>query len=252
MTLTATPRTTPTSPPVVGRVAILGLSPIGGEIADQLQSRGFLTHSVGDLSGPGTRDCDAVILLVAAGQEAAAAALCASLAAKPAFSVIAVYAGPGPGFAIDALDAGADDCLCAPVNPREVVARVRSALRRRALRDRRGRLERVDQFVIDHVRMRVQVGGDTALSLTPAQFRLLSALARRRGAVVERETLVAEVLGEHSESYDRAIDVQICRLRKRLARAGLDNLIAAIPGVGYRLATGPADLCVERMGGAVQ
>ncbi|MFC3068873.1 response regulator transcription factor [Phenylobacterium soli] len=245
MTLIAEPQTTspprPTQPPVAGRVALVGRSAVGAGICDQLETRGYVVRQAPDLAGARAllAGAEAVILLAPAGSEAQAARDCQRLSRRPGASVIVVYAGAQAGFAVDALEAGADDCVCAPVNPREVVARVRAALRRRALGERRSRLEQVGALVIDHVQMRVRLPDDRILSLTPAQFRLLGALARRQGAVVARETLVAEVLGEDSDSYDRAIDVQICRLRKRLAQVGLGKLISAMPGVGYRLSPAP-------------
>ena len=81
----------------------------------------------------------------------------------------------------------------------------------------------------------VRAPNGRAVEITPLQHRLLSALLARAGEVVSREHLLTQVLGEDSDSFDRAIDVHVSRLKKRLAQVSEAELITAYRGVGYRL-----------------
>jgi two-component system OmpR family response regulator len=135
------------------------------------------------------------------------------------------------------LEAGADDCLLAPHNPREVLARVRALLRRRdRSRAPSARTHRVfDGHLLDAMKLIVRAPDGREVEITPLQQRLLSALLARPGEVVSREHLLAQVLGADTDSFDRAIDVHVSRLKKRLARVSEAELITAYRGVGYRL-----------------
>jgi len=114
------------------------------------------------------------------------------------------------------LELGADDYLPKPFNPRELLARLRAILRRRAPAGqgtsgawRFGRLE------IDRDERAVRVDGETR-SLTAYQFDLLCELAQRAGNVLSRETLMERVRGEHLEAFDRSIDVHVSRIRNAI------------------------------------
>ena len=135
------------------------------------------------------------------------------------------------------LEAGADDCLLAPHNPREVVARVRALIRRRdqgpAPKARPSRLGA--DCLVDPFNLRIRAPDGREASLTPLQHRLLSALMSRPGEVLSREYLMQQVLGEETDSFDRAIDVHVSRLKKRLAQVSDAELITSYRGVGYRL-----------------
>ena len=138
------------------------------------------------------------------------------------------------------LELGADDYVTKPYEPRELLARVRSVLRRYKrgngeLHDALPVIETGD-IVIDFTAQRVSTrspGKD--LKLTHTEFELLQAIAVKRGDVVSRYDLVAQVYGENATVTDRAIDAHIVRLRRKLAgaRGGVD-LIATAHGAGYR------------------
>ncbi len=131
------------------------------------------------------------------------------------------------------LELGADDYVTKPFRPRVLVARIRAVLRRR----QSGPAEeaapmRVGDLAIDPVRHEVLVAGKP-VHLTPTEFRVLYALARRPGWVLTRQQIAAAVYGEEEPEVDRAIDVQIVGLRKKLGSAA--PYIQTVRGIGYRL-----------------
>jgi DNA-binding response OmpR family regulator len=114
---------------------------------------------------------------------------------------------------------------------------VRALVRRRE-RNRAGPQpvrELVDGCHVDALNLVVRAADGRAVGITPLQHRLLEALLARPGEVVSREQLLAQVLGEDTDSFDRAIDVHVSRLKKRLAQVCENDLITAYRGVGYRL-----------------
>jgi two-component system phosphate regulon response regulator PhoB len=131
------------------------------------------------------------------------------------------------------LELGADDYVTKPFSPRVFLARLRAVLRRRqgepaAVNDS---LE-IHEMTIHPGRHAVLVQG-RAVDLTATEFRLLHFLARRPGWVFTRAQIVQGVQGEDYAVSDRAVDVQIVGLRKKLGPAG--RYIETVRGVGYRL-----------------
>jgi two-component system alkaline phosphatase synthesis response regulator PhoP len=130
------------------------------------------------------------------------------------------------------LELGADDYVTKPFSPRELLARLRAVLRRQAGVDsNRGVLE-IHQMVIHPGRHEVLIQGQP-VDLTATEFRLLSFLARRPGWVFTRSQIVQGVQGKDYAVTERAVDVQIVGLRKKLGAAG--QFIETVRGVGYRL-----------------
>lgn len=131
------------------------------------------------------------------------------------------------------LELGADDYVTKPFSIKVLLARVQTVLRRRielAGEAEGGELVRGD-LRIHPGRNLVQVAG-TAVELTFTEFRVLTALASRPGWVFTRYQIVNAVRGEDYAVTDRAVDVQIAGLRKKLGACG--NYIETIRGVGYR------------------
>ncbi len=126
------------------------------------------------------------------------------------------------------LELGADDYICKPFSPREVVARVKAVLRRT-----RGPVAGAPApLELDEERFEVRVQG-RALALTPVEFRLLSRLAAQPGRVFSRQQLIDAAYRDHRVVSDRTVDSHIKNLRRKLAEAGVDP-IASVYGVGYR------------------
>src|SRR5258708_1978209 len=134
------------------------------------------------------------------------------------------------------LGGGADDYLAKPFAPSELVARVRSVLRR--TRTSPTSSVRYGGIVVDPSR-RVAKMHDQDLDLTASEFDLLHALVRARGRVLTREFLIEAVVRSNLDHgiRDRSIDVYVRRLRSKLGNeASVANHVVTVRGIGYRLA----------------
>jgi two-component system alkaline phosphatase synthesis response regulator PhoP len=135
------------------------------------------------------------------------------------------------------LELGADDYITKPFSPRVLLARVRAVLRRHAPAPSEEDTPLVlHDLTIHPGRHEVLVQG-RPVELTATEFRLLTMLARRPGWVFTRSQIVQEVHGEDYPVTDRAVDVQIVWLRKKLGSCG--KYIGTVRGVGYRFTEQP-------------
>jgi two-component system OmpR family response regulator len=143
------------------------------------------------------------------------------------------------------LEVGADDYLSKPCNPRELLARIRTVLRRRgeqgaaqavtpAAKWQTNRTLQFEGWALDIDAFMALSPDGTAVPLTDGEFRLLRVLAEHPRRVLTRDQLLDLARGENADNYDRAIDVQISRLRRKLAIAGGGgNLIRTVRNEGY-------------------
>ena len=119
------------------------------------------------------------------------------------------------------LELGADDYLAKPCNPRELLARVRAVLRRRAKTARGdGPALSFAGWRLDLVRRELTVPTGVVVTLSSGEFSLLRAFVERPQRVLTRDQLLECARGADSDVFDRAIDVQISRLRKKLDDGG--------------------------------
>ncbi|MCY0154619.1 response regulator [Hoeflea alexandrii] len=140
------------------------------------------------------------------------------------------------------LESGADDYLPKPFEPRELVARLTAVLRRtQGMRDVRTEdIITVGPIEINLSTHMVKRDG-VPLKLSSREFALLAALVRSRGRPLSRAQLIERALGRDAEVTDRAVDVQIARLRRAIGeRAGDAELIKTVWGIGYVLVSDSA------------
>lgn len=131
------------------------------------------------------------------------------------------------------LELGADDYICKPFSPREVVARVKAVLRRSSLSSESETNNEI--FYLDEERYSVSYHGQP-LNLTVVEFRLLKKLLTSQGKVYSRSQLIDQLYDDHRIVNDRTVDTHVKNLRKKLEYvAPNDNIIRSVYGVGYKL-----------------
>jgi two-component system phosphate regulon response regulator PhoB len=130
------------------------------------------------------------------------------------------------------LETGADDYVTKPFSPRELVARIKAVLRRRAPQTTEDPVE-LGGLRLDPATHRVGAD-DQAISLGPTEFRLLHFLMTHPERVHSRTQLLDQVWGDHVFVEERTVDVHIRRLRAALEPSGHDALIQTVRGSGYR------------------
>lgn len=133
---------------------------------------------------------------------------------------------------ITGLESGADDYITKPFSPRELMARIRAVLRRRAPEMSEETVS-VGALALSPTTHRVSANGES-LDLGPTEFRLLHFFMTHTERVYSRSQLLDQVWGDHVFVEERTVDVHIRRLRQSLEPSGLDNMIQTVRGSGYR------------------
>jgi len=139
------------------------------------------------------------------------------------------------------LELGADDYLAKPCNPRELLARVRAVLRRPREEAAPGGCLHFAGWRLDLMRRELTRPDGQLVTLSAGEFSLLRAFTEAPGRVLTRDQLLERARGQDADVFDRAMDVQISRLRKKLDDDSGLELIVTLRGEGYRF-----DAKVER------
>ncbi|MBT8053015.1 MAG: response regulator [Gammaproteobacteria bacterium] len=157
--------------------------------------------------------------------------VCKQLRAESTVPIIMVTARVDEIDRLLGLELGADDYICKPFSPREVVARVKAVLRRSEISadsDESGGVE------IDEEKFSARYGGND-LGLTPVEFALLKMLSANPGRVFSRDQLMNGMYPDYRVVSDRAVDTHVKNLRRKLQHAaGGKDIIRAVYGLGYR------------------
>ena len=232
-------RTEPSAPPP--RILMVDDDPgIRDVVSDFLGKHGYAVETAGD-----SREMEAVLergpvdLIVLdvmlPGEDGLA--ICRRLAVGDAPPIIMLSAMGEDTDRIVGLELGADDYLSKPCNPRELLARVRAVLRRAEQRNQPAAAGAGCEFAgwrLDLVRRELRSPEGVVVNLSSGEFSLLRAFVERPQRVLTRDQLLDFARGPDSDAFDRAIDVQISRLRRKLDDGGNgQDLIRTIRNEGY-------------------
>lgn len=203
-------------------------------VCDYLQAAGFETRALADgsLVVPAVRERipELIVLdLMLPGRDGLS--VCQELRAFSDVPIVMITARVEEVDRLIGLESGADDYLCKPFSPRELVARVKVILRR----VRRDPNPATRRLTIDEAQHRALADGQP-LDLTPAEFRLLSAFAAAPGRVFSRDQLLDKLHDDRRVLNDRTVDSHIKNLRRKLGQVFPDvEAIRSLYGVGYTL-----------------
>lgn len=204
---------------------------------------GFKAHAAGDVASMeralASKGADLIVLdLMMPGEDGLSA--CKRLSGKGRPPIIMLSALGDDADRIVGLEIGADDYMAKPCNPRELVARARAVLRRRSGEGDAGDAMTFAGFRIDIARRELIDPEGVVIALSAGEFRLLRAFVEHPGRVLSREQLLDFAFDNDGDVFDRAVDVQVSRLRRKLERPGGGEIIRTVRGEGYLFAVKPS------------
>ncbi|MEZ5996317.1 MAG: response regulator [Hyphomonadaceae bacterium] len=212
-------------------------------LVDVFERAGFSAASAGNVAAMeralATNGADLIVLdLMMPGEDGLSA--CRRLSGNGRPPIIMLSALGDDADRIVGLEIGADDYMAKPCNPRELVARARAVLRRRG-DDTAAPGERVRfaGFRIDIARRELVDPDNVVIPLSAGEFRLLRAFVEHPQRVLSREQLLDYAFDNDGDVFDRAVDVQVSRLRRKLERPGGAEIIRTVRGEGYLFAVKP-------------
>ena len=209
------------------------------EVAEYLSRNGFVAHMASDAheadSVLASMPVDLIVLdLMLPGENGLS--ICRRVAAPSGPAIIIMSAMGQEVDRVVGLELGADDYVAKPASPRELLARIRAVLRRRdtaPVGQKAGMVYHFAGFQLDMARRQLRSPLGVVVLLTPGEFSLLTAFLDNPARVLSRDMLVEQVCGEDADVFDRAIDVQLSRLRGKLKVHGGATLIRTVRGSGY-------------------
>ena len=211
-------------------------------LADYLEGSGFRTHLAADGHAmwkmlEQTRADIVVLDLSLPGTDGLT--LCRDLRARSSLPVIMLTARGEALDRIIGLEMGADDYLAKPFEPRELLARIRSVLRRAQSTERgSSRRIRFGTWILDTTQRHLLDEHNVVVALSGAEYRLLAVFLAHPNQILNRDQLLELTDGREADSFERAIDLQVSRLRQRLRDdARSPRLIKTIRSEGYILSS---------------
>lgn len=216
---------------------------IASLLSDYLQHAGYQTHICHSgeegLERLREQPCDIVLLdLMLPGMDGLD--VCKQLRGFSTVPVIMITALIDEVDRLLGLELGADDYICKPFSPREVVARVKAMLRRVHLQNE-GRVADLGGLQLDENRFQANYQGRSA-TLTVVEFALLKTLAEHPGHIRSRQQLIDRIYTDNRVVSDRTVDSHIKKLRRKLAETFPDiEFIHSIYGAGYRFEASPLE-----------
>ena len=215
------------------------------QIASYLENNGYRVETARDAPtmdhALAQSSFDVVILdLMMPGEDGLS--ICRRLSAQNDIAIIIMSAMGEEVDRIVGLELGADDYLPKPSNPRELLARIRAVLRRRPpggseAAPRHARIYNFAGYQLDPARRRLKAPSGLIVLLTRGELSLLISLLDRAGEVLTRDQLLDTARVEDADVFDRAIDVQISRLRRKLHGQIDSEIIKTHRGAGYMFDT---------------
>ena len=158
--------------------------------------------------------------------------VCTQIRAESGTPIIMLTAKTDATDVVAGLEAGADDYIVKPFNPKELIARIRTRLRPAQITS--VQILQIGDLVVDVVGHEVTRAG-VAISLTPLEFDLLAALAAKPANVFTREMLLEQVWGYQYKADTRLVNVHVQRLRSKIEHdADNPTIVTTVRGVGYR------------------
>jgi two-component system OmpR family response regulator len=223
-------------------------------LADYLTRQGFTVRQAEDAAKARTalieETPDLVLLdIMMPGEDGLS--LCRHLSESKNIPVIFLTAKGEATDRIVGLEIGGDDYVVKPFEPRELVARIRSVLRRAsktaATGEEEDALYEFDSWQLDPLKRRLIDPEGTVVPISSAEFRLLIAFLTHPRQVLDRDRLLDMVQGREAHLFDRAVDNQVSRLRRKIEVDSRDpKLIQTVWGGGYRLAADVRRLAPDR------
>ena len=210
------------------------------QIVAYLTDHGFQVHAAADAKAMdralSAAPIDLVVLdLMLPGEDGLS--VCRRLSADGGPAIIMVSAMGEEIDRVLGLELGADDYLAKPCSPRELLARVRAVFRRleeaRGGAPKRGKAYQFQGFVVDALRRQLRAPNGTTILLTSGEFSLLSAFLDHPQRILSRDQLLDIARGNETDVFDRAVDVQISRLRRKLHACSDGEIIKTVRGAGY-------------------